>query len=339
MSILLLEGFDDGLWTSRTGGNRTTTHVSSSYGLHGNGGRVGDTTGINMSVGIPSSGNEGTVGFAFKIVDGIGGTMMATWRTSYMYLAFDEPGSRVQLHITCTSTATVESYSPGGSVAAGEWHYVEVQAKAGLSSDGTWAWWLDGTLIGSGTGADYGSVNDSSVDIGGSATGDIDDMYIDDIYVIDALGGVNDDHLGPIEVVTLLPSGNGNSSVLVGSDADSTDNYLLVDNNASAPPVTTEYVGSATEGDKDTYAMGDLTGTPVVAGLVVALYAVKTDAGAKFMRPVVRTSSTDYPGDSEGLAETYSLHEHVWDQNPNTSAAWLYGAVNGMEVGQEVRDS
>lgn len=334
MSILLLEGFDDGLWTDRVTG-LITGNVGSSYGLHGDGARVGDVPGEKFTVGVPT-GEKFVIGFAFKIVTQ--GPVNA--RLVYFNAAFNTmlqyDSGRLHLHCSGSATSDIDWYSDVGSVAVGDWHYVEIELEHGSASDGSLKWWLDGNELNSTTTHDYTIALDSTMQVGGDSSSDIDDAYIDDLYVCDATGSVNDTALGPIEIVDLYPSGNGNTSGLTGSDGNSTDNYLLVDEN---PPSSTDYVGSDTEGDKDTYAMGDLTDTPVVVGVVAALYAAKTDTGAKWMRPVLRTSSTDYNGDSEALSESYALHEHAWDQDPNTSATWLYGAVNGMEVGQEVRDS
>jgi len=334
MSILLLEGFDDNLWTIRTGGSLVAGGVSGSYGLHGNGVRLGNTTTYNLTVGTPTV-TKFTIGFALKVVDS-DNTIIVKFGT-VVKLEYDSASSRLKLGYQDSSFTWHYYYTTNGSVGVGDWHYVEIEILSVQSSSGTLQWWLDGTQIDDETGLTYQTAVDGSANFGGSGT--IDDFYIDDLYVVDATGGVNDSALGPIEVEVLLPSGNGNSSVMVGSDGNSTDNYLLVDNNATAPPATTEYVESDTEGDKDTYAMDDLDTTGTVKGMVVSMYAIKTDTGAKYLRPIVRTSSTDYAGDSKGLAESYSLHEHVWDENPNTASAWTYGEINGMEVGQEVRDS
>lgn len=338
MSIVFLEGFDDGLWESRIGGTVTSTDVSSSYGLHGNGCRTGDISGRYLEVGILPD-TLYTLGFAFNIIDADSSARrLVTFNLSFtgnLFIEYASGTNSLRLFID-DNTGDIDINTPNGSVSTGEWHYMEIQMKADQSSAGSYKWWLDGTLIGSDTGMDYVQSAGTQVRISGNGFGDINDLYVDDIYVTDGTGSANTGELGPIEVVTLLPDGNGNSTVMVGSDGNSTDNYLLVDEN---PPNETDYVGSDTEGDKDTYAMGDLTGTPVVAGVVASYYAEKTDTGAKYMRPVTRTASTDYVGDSEGLAEGYTLHEHTWDENPNTTSAWTYGEVNGAEFGVEVRDS
>jgi hypothetical protein len=161
---------------------------------------------------------------------------------------------------------------------------------------------------------------------------------IDDVYICNGLGTVNNDFLGDITVEALPVNGNGNSSVLVGSDADSTDNYLLVD---ESPPSTADYVESGTEGDKDTYAVSNIAGTPsVIHGIAVNSYVAKTDTGSKFSRPVLRSGTTDYVAASAALSTSYVARQDLWEQDPDTGpAAWITAGVNAAEIGFEVRDS
>jgi hypothetical protein len=105
-------------------------------------------------------------------------------------------------------------------------------------------------------------------------------------------------------------------------------------------PNTDEFVGSATEGEKDTYSMSDLSSTTeAIIGVITEAISAKSDSGTKFMRPVIRTSSTDYNGTSEALSETYVMQTTVWDENPNTTNPWTGSEVDSIEVGAEVRDS
>jgi hypothetical protein len=157
-----------------------------------------------------------------------------------------------------------------------------------------------------------------------------------DAYVCNAAGTLNNDFMGDIIVETLLPTGNGTTSVLVGSDGNSVNNYALVN---EATPDTTTYVGSATNGDKDTYAFGDLAHTSgAILGVVVSIVAAKSDAGARTAREVIRSAGTDYPSASDkALSTTYTAYKEVHEVDPATGAAWTIAAVNAAEPGFEVR--
>ncbi len=158
----------------------------------------------------------------------------------------------------------------------------------------------------------------------------------DDVYICNGAGSApNNTFLGDVRVRTLMPTGNGNSSQLVGSDSNSTDNYALVD---EVPPDTADYVGSATTGDKDTYAaanLAEVTGT--VFGVQQLAYALKTDAGSRSLATVVRSNGTDYDSSDLALATTVQYIRSLRETDPDTAAAWTIAGVNAAEFGVKVR--
>jgi hypothetical protein len=338
----MLEGFDDGLTTKRF----TTANgvIDAAYGVHGNGMKVGDLGGT-IHLATLTTDTTLTVGYAVNVVDGVGGDLILAFlnsMTSMTYhnfkIGYDESVNRLYGY---DRTGTI--YGTPNTFFQNTWYYVEAQVTFD-QTNGAWEIRVDGDTILSATSRDtlYSSGDTSNNYLTfGYDTGDwVDIGYIDNIYLLDSTGTANTSFLGNIEVATLLPSGNGTTSTMTGSDANQVDNYLLVDNNAAAPPATTEYVGSATEGHKDTYAMDDLAGTPTVLGVVGAVYASKTDSGAKYMRPILRSGTTDYAGTSLALSDsTYGVLEEAYDVDPDTSAQWTYTGVNAVEFGQEVRDS
>lgn len=158
--------------------------------------------------------------------------------------------------------------------------------------------------------------------------------YLDDHYLIDLTGSINNDFLGNIRVLTISPSGNGNSSDFTGSDGNSTDNYALVDDSGTS---TADYVESGTVGHKDTYAHADtLATTTLIKGVSYNIIAVKTDTDPRVVCPVVRHSGTDYDGDNITLTETYSNHQQVLETNPGTSSDWTKSDVDSAEFGTKV---
>lgn len=156
-----------------------------------------------------------------------------------------------------------------------------------------------------------------------------------DWYILDTAGSApNNDFLGDVRVYVLQPTGSGNYSQLVGSDGNSTDNYLLVD---EAPYSTADYVGSATIGQKDSYAMADLpAGVSQVFGVMELAIVAKSDAGAAGMKQLLRVSGTDYTTAALALSTSYGEMVNLRDTNPFTGVAWTPGGVNGIEAGVEV---
>jgi hypothetical protein len=169
-----------------------------------------------------------------------------------------------------------------------------------------------------------------------NSTGGVITQHMDDLYVCNDTGGVNDDFLGDVRVVALFPNGNGNSSDMVGSDGNSTDNYLLVDE--SNPNDDTDYVVTSTPGDHDTYAMGNLpTLATAVFGTQELSYSRKSDAGFRKLRNVIRTGGTDYESADLTVLDAYNFLENIRDVNPNTSAQWTPSEIDAIEAGQKLQ--
>lgn len=157
----------------------------------------------------------------------------------------------------------------------------------------------------------------------------------DDVYVIDTTGSApNNDLLGDVRIQALFPNGNGNTSNLVGSDSNSTDNYLLVDE--SAPNSDTDYVESSNVGDKDTYTMGNLTPTTgTVYGLQILPFAKKTDAGTRSIKSITRLSGTEEDSADKTLSTDYGYLPDIRETKPG-GGAWSISDVNSAEIGIKV---
>ena len=161
----------------------------------------------------------------------------------------------------------------------------------------------------------------------------------DDLYICDGVdsgvGGIpNDDFLGDIRVQALLPNGNGNSSQFDGSDGNSTDNYLLVDE--STQDGDTTYVQSSTAAEKDTYAYGDLTPTSgTVYGVQLLPLARKTDAGVRDIINVARHSGTEEDGPDRQITTSYFYYPEIREAKPG-GGSWSIADVNAAEFGFKV---
>lgn len=153
----------------------------------------------------------------------------------------------------------------------------------------------------------------------------------DDLVILDT-SGTNNDFLGDVRIEALYPNGNGNSSQLVGSDEDSTDNYAQVDETPPDDDVT--YVQSSNVGDRDTYTYSDITSTVgVVYGVQVLPYAKKTDASARSINAVVRSNGVDQVSSDQTLTTSYKYFPYVVEEDPDISAAWTIASVNDAEFG------
>lgn len=168
-----------------------------------------------------------------------------------------------------------------------------------------------------------------------TGTGAVNDTDYADVYILNSTGSApTNTFLGDVVVRTLNPSGNGTYSQLTGSDGNQVDNYLLAD---ERPFSSTDYVGSVTVGNKDTYAIADLPGgVTTIYGVQLNGMMAKSDGSAASARYLLRSGGTDYPGVTRGLTTTYTGYYEMYTTDPATSVAWTTGGVNGIETGMEV---
>lgn len=157
-----------------------------------------------------------------------------------------------------------------------------------------------------------------------------------DFYWIDptdAVGAV--DFLGDRRVNTVYPDGNGNSSQFTGSDGNSTNNYLLVDE--ATPNDDTDYVESGTVGHIDLYSFGDVAVATSIDCVQTVARVKKTDAGARTAKTMTRIAGTNYEGPEFAPDSTYSYALPIQEVSPATGIAWTLSELNGSEFGLKVQ--
>ena len=232
------------------------------------------------------------------------------------------------------TTATVLG-APAGALTANAWNYVEVKVTIS-DTVGVVAVRLGGASVLNLTAQDTrnaGNATANIVQLGPGGSMGALSLHYDDIYILDATGTVNNDFLGDCKVEQLLPNGAGATTAWTPSAGS---NYTCVDD--VPPNGDTDYVSSATAGQTDTYAYGDLS--VATSGTVKAVQATascrKDDAGARTLALVARPGSTDRVGATQSVLDTYSMLAQVWDQNPDTSTAWTVAAVNASSFGQRL---
>lgn len=218
-----------------------------------------------------------------------------------------------------------------------------VEFKVTINNSGSYEIRVNGANVLSGSGVDTQQTANATANqvlLNGLATGgsngfDATAVYFDDLYICDSSGSTNNDFLGDIRVDAYLPNGNGNSSQMVGSDSNSTDNYLLVDDATQDGDST--YVQSSTAGEKDTYAFANMSHTPSsIYGVQVNMIAKKDDAGARSIASVVRSDGADTDGTTQALSTSYADYMQIVEQDPDTSAAWTKTGFNAAEFGHKV---
>lgn len=230
-----------------------------------------------------------------------------------------------------TGQANRGTYVPTQSV----WVNIEIKCVKD-NSTGTIEVRENGTSVFDDTGIDTQDTDGNWKYVGFEITS-FDNIKIDNMYICDSTGDNNNDFLGQLRIETLYPNGNGESNDFVGSDADSTDNYLLVDE--GTPDGDTTYVESATVNDEDLYEYEDmaLTGGDIRACVLSSL--IKLDpSGNKEFSHLTRIDGTKYETSNNLLFDnSYQLVEEIYELSPDTSSPWVESEVNAAQFGIKVK--
>jgi len=343
MTMLFIEGFDIGALAYTWDNSSAQPTPNTSYGrLSTKGVRVGDTPNDYLYKQFTNTNDTIIIGWAAKFVLVGAATdelVMDVYEggTKQGGLRLDLDGS-VKYCLGTSSTAISGASAGAGSITLNTWVYLELKVKIS-NTVGTVELRQNGVTIFSTTGQDTQNTSNAYVNrvtFGNTVGGWVHDWYLDDVYIFNGAGSVNNDFAGDVKVVASFPDGNGNYSNMTGSDADQTDNYQLVDEEIVS---LSDWVGSSTEGDEDTYPTGNVATGVTILGVQETIIAQKDDASAKYMRALTRVASTDYPGTSYSLGTGWAAIFEIWELNPNISTAWTSTTYNGAEFGQEVRDS
>jgi hypothetical protein len=342
MALLFIDGFDHSgtttaahttKWTSAGNATLVASPVRTGTGAMRLAGAAGGTA---LARSLPAPTPPGVVGFAFQKNGDLGASralcVLQEGAIDHVGLGITPAGL---LFVFRGTTATVLQTGTT-ALLSNTWYYLEFKATihdtAGLYEvrlDGvTELSAASGDTRNGGTGAWTGfylnGANSSSVN-----------YYFDDVYCADSAGSVNNTFLGAVKVETLLPQ---TDAVAAGSNtgltpSTGTDHGALVDEN---PPNTTDYNSSATVGLKDTYHYPSLSLTGAILGVQTNLYVAKSDAAARQVCAVVRTSSTDYDGANVSPSTTFGYVSEVRQINPATGAAWTAAEVDALEAGMKV---
>ena len=173
----------------------------------------------------------------------------------------------------------------------------------------------------------------NQVKLGQAAAGGFGSLVFDDFYICDQSGSTNNNFLGDVRIDTIFPNADGN--YLQFTPSTGTDHYALVD---ETTPNTTDYNDGSTVGDRDSYALQNLTAltSQTVYGVQVNMAILKDDAGAKSASTMVRSSGTNGDGASAALGTSQTYVSQVYETDPNGSIAWTETTVNAMEAGCKV---
>jgi len=155
-------------------------------------------------------------------------------------------------------------------------------------------------------------------------------VTLDDWYVVDGSGSVNNTFLGNKRVATIFPNAAGDSAQFTPSAGA---NYAAVDE--SVCDDDDSYVQDSTAGHVDLYNYEALpAGFTGISGLMVTTDVRVTDATSFSLKTPCKSGSTTSEGDSQSAGGTsYGSKVRVIEQNPATNAAWTESGINAAQFG------
>jgi hypothetical protein len=230
-----------------------------------------------------------------------------------------------------TASGTVLGSTSGPVLSNGVWAYIELKATIN-NTTGAYEVRVNGDSVLSASGVDTQNSANATADQVSFNSGL--DTYIDDVYILDGTGSApHNDFYGDVGVYPSLPSGAGATAQW---DASAGSNYQCVDD--ATPNGDTDYVSTSTLNEIDTYAMGNITPTTgTVFGVIRYNYARKDEAGPRSIADVIRSGGVDYANaTNHALSTSWQYFTDVYEQNPDTSAAWTISEVNAAEAGQKL---
>ncbi len=352
MALLFLEGFEEYNWsvgafnneyattnphngvacvrTDNSWGSPSTSQVRTQQnGLTGKSLVLDDSM---LVYSIPSAAAI-YIGFAFfpQLYD----DNLCGWAQNSTHLWHQSPSTGMRIYVSTTGQLVLINNNTGATIATSTntmfknaWYYIEIKYVFGSGTSGACEVRVDNETW----------INVTGVNTAGTATA-INNFYIqaswgkyfDDFYICDSTGTVNNDFLGPINVYTMIPTGN---SATVQMTASAGSNFQCVD---EIPFNTTDYVTATVVNQLDLYTMSDLpasvSSTTIPGVLIKTISSKPTVNPGRVQLAAAYGGSTSLSSIKNVLSTSYVTNFTILEKQPDGTSDWTVTAVNGMEVG------
>ncbi len=266
------------------------------------------------------------VGFAFKIT-GAGTPVFCslyTNTTQGMNLQWAGAGE-----IAIRRGSTVLETTSGLSLLTDVWYWCEFKVLCN-DSTGTYEVRINGVDVASDTGVDtkaHASLEYHDIVKFDSAASSV--VFIDDFYMCDGSGAVNNNFLGNCRVLAIFPTGNNGTPDWTPSSGD---NYTCVDEEVVDDD--TSYIEDSTTDNTDLYTYEDVSDLGDVFGIQINTMCRETDATNYTLKTQIKSDSTvsDDAGQVIG-ATSYLNKKRISELDPHTSTAWTATTLNAASFG------
>ena len=256
-----------------------------------------------------------------------------TGTTNVAWLGLDSTfhwqASATTLGVLATST---EVMNPN------QWYLIEIYYKEADAPNGHFVVYVDGNKIIDFTGDSKPATATTFDNIEFRAGGNLDpgcQMYIDDLALNDTSGLVDNSYPGDGIIVKITPEEDGTTNNWTGSDGDSTDNFLLVDEYPKDDDTTYVYHDGSISGHQDQYAMSHLSFTGyTILRIYSEARARKTAAAAHTIKVGTLAS-----GGSDVMSAALPIYTNAYTRvvgpeariNPVDSNPWEETDIDALE--------
>ncbi|MFN3297694.1 hypothetical protein [Caldimonas sp.] len=212
------------------------------------------------------------------------------------------------------------------------WHYVELQVTQG-TSNGVLSVRVNGILAIQLTAQNtvQGGVQLLTAFVG-AVPGDPCPVTVDvdDLYLADTSGTINNTFLGDVRVDALPAQANGSLNQWTVEGAASA--WAAVSDGDEASSIRANAAGL-----RQTFDIAPLPAmaTPAIHGVQVTMLARKTDAGLGKVKGLVASGAQTAVSADLILQEQLAWHTALFERNPNGNVQWTESAFNDAEFGVE----
>lgn len=339
MALLWIEGFEGyGTTTGSAplpGGvmSRKYTHVVFANALDIEVGRFGGFC-LEMAggseLGTPALTTDDTliVGFAFRVDGSSSLTLMGLWTGTDQNIS-------LHYHSSTNELAIYRDATPLDTIDIGllpnTWYWCEMKVKTN-NSTGTYDVEVGGVSIFSDSGIDTqtgSNAYSSSVRMEGGGTTN----RWDDLYVCDSTGSVNNDMLGSVKVVSIVP--DGDSTANFGTSTPNASHYANVDENPSDDD--SSYVEDGSVNTVDLYDYEALSGSGSIFGLQINTQCRETDVTPFSIITPIESNGSQYDDAPVSIGTaSYVFRTRLSELDPDTNLAWTFSGVNAAKFGIKV---
>ena len=145
---------------------------------------------------------------------------------------------------------------------------------------------------------------------------------VDDVFVINDAGSINNDFVGDKQAFLLLPDGDEATQDWVEIPAQGVgDNYLNI--NEVPADGDTSYIEADTVNDTSEFGLEDIDASIIdIIGVQMTQVARKLDAGAATLQGSILSSASVAAGTDRSITENYAHWNDIIENDPNGDTPW-----------------